>query len=351
MVDVTRGSRRSGGSSGSPLAAASSTTAVRPPSISPNAAFTGSPSGPSTVTVTSSPPRAATSASTVPSPPSASGTSATWASRKTSRMPSAIARAAAGAPREPLYGLGAATSRTSGRSVDPGRPVQVLRVVGAHRREVDALQLVAELTDASVPDGPSIDLDHGGDLRPGPAQKQLVARVQLGAVDAPLENRHAQLVPDQADDQTASDPLENVVCYRRRHEDPVFENEQVLRRALGHVPALREDDRLVEAVLQRLRLRKRRVDVRTGHLCTSRQRAVRNPPPARDSAADAAVDLDVLAHRRGVDQKAVGKPMQLYADLLRRREEQRADVGVRSIFVAPKKLERELHQLDGAVWE
>src|SRR5262249_11483476 len=126
-----------------------------------NGASPAAPSGPSTVPVTASPPRAAPSASTVPSPPSARGTSGTSASRNTSRMPNAIARAAAGAPREPLYGLGAATTRTSGRSVDLGRPVQVFRVVGAHRREVDALQLVSELTHAPVPDGPAVDFDHG----------------------------------------------------------------------------------------------------------------------------------------------------------------------------------------------
>src|SRR5262249_1610461 len=102
------------------------------------------------------------------------------------------------------------------------------------------------------------------------------------------------------------------------------------------VPALREDDRLIEAVLQRLGLRKRRVHIRPRHLGTSRQRAVWNPPPAGDGAADAAVDLDVIAHRRAVYQGAVWKPVQLDADLLRRLEEQRADIGVGSVVVAPK---------------
>src|ERR1700736_5314667 len=88
----------------------------------PKEASTGSPRGPSTVTVTRSPPWAATSASTVPSPPSATGTSSTSASLQTRRTPRLMAAAASGALRLPLYGLGAATTLISGHSCKASTP-------------------------------------------------------------------------------------------------------------------------------------------------------------------------------------------------------------------------------------
>src|SRR6266516_981943 len=82
QVVVIRGSRRSGGTSGSPEAAAISITAVlsalsTSPKM-PKKAATGSPSGPVTVAGMMVPPVAATIASTVPSRPSATRSPARW---------------------------------------------------------------------------------------------------------------------------------------------------------------------------------------------------------------------------------------------------------------------------------
>src|SRR2546430_11460773 len=190
MRVVSRGARTRSGMSVTPMTAESSTTAVRPDSITPYFAETGSPSGPSTPAVRYSPWLAETSASSVPSPPSATGTSTTSASGKTSRTPRAIASAASVAVRVPLKAFGATTTlctahapypgspdeatRTptqtpdspdypggGGLSVDRDRPVLVLRGVAAHRAEVDVLKLLGELADFAVADRPTVDLDHG----------------------------------------------------------------------------------------------------------------------------------------------------------------------------------------------
>ncbi len=112
-VVVSPGSRRSRGTSRSPAADAISTTAVPfalPPSRAQCAA-TGAPTGPVTVTGTSSPPVAAASAAAVPSPPSGTGNSSTWTPGMTRRTPAAIACATTSALRLSLNPLGATRMR------------------------------------------------------------------------------------------------------------------------------------------------------------------------------------------------------------------------------------------------
>src|SRR5256885_384040 len=110
-VVVIRGSRRSGGTRGSPAQAAISMAAVRPSPSSPKNAVTGVLSGPVTVCCTILPPVASTSACTVPSPPSATGTMAISASGKTELAPVAMACPASAAVRLPLRDWGAMTMR------------------------------------------------------------------------------------------------------------------------------------------------------------------------------------------------------------------------------------------------
>ncbi|EXI74920.1 MAG: hypothetical protein AW07_01531 [Candidatus Accumulibacter sp. SK-11] len=110
-VVVSRGSRWPGASSGSPDAAAISTTAVVPSPRIPHCASTGARRGPLTRVWRSVPPVAPTRAATVPSPPSAIGTLRTSASGKTSRMPRSIASATPTALRLPLNESGATTMR------------------------------------------------------------------------------------------------------------------------------------------------------------------------------------------------------------------------------------------------
>src|ERR1700730_581392 len=230
-------------------------------------------------------------------------------------------------------------------SVDGQRPALVLGVLAPDGAEVDLLELLGELPDGPVADLAVVDLDHGGDLGAGAAEEQLVARVELRPVDAALNHCETELVPDHADQQVAGDPLQDVVGHRRGHEDAVLEYEEVLGGALRDVPVVSEHDRLVVAVLERLRLGKGRVDVGPRHLCSGRQRTVRDAAPAGDHAADPGFDLDVVAEGRGVDQEAVRQAVQLHADLLHRLEEKRPDVSVRPVPVALEQGHGDLDEL------
>src|SRR5437879_4935187 len=141
---------------------------------------------------------------------------------------------------------------TAEPSVDADRPVLVLRVVAPNRAEVDLLELLGELAHAPAADLAVVDLDYRGDLGAGAAEEELLTGVELRAVDAALDYGQAQLVANHLDQQVAGDALEDVVGDRWGGEDAVFEHEEVLGRALGDVAVVREHDRLVESVLQRL---------------------------------------------------------------------------------------------------
>src|SRR5438067_9981087 len=160
-----------------------------------------------------------------------------------------MAAAAAGEPREPLKGLGAATYLAGRRLIDRKRPGCVLRAVAADRPEVDALELAGELADLAVADRPAVDLDHRRDLCAGAAEEELVAGVQLGAVDRSLDDLLSELVADQLDQQPAGHSLQDVVGDRWSDEDAVLVHEEVLGAALRDVPIGGQHDRLVEAVL------------------------------------------------------------------------------------------------------
>ena len=78
---------------------------------------------------------------------------------------------------------------------------------------------------------------------------------------------------------------------RRREDDAVAHDEDVLAGALGHEPVRGEHDRLVVAALERLDLRQRRVHVVAGRLRRRRHRVVIVAGPGRD------LHPDPLLHR------------------------------------------------------
>ena len=108
--EVRLGSRRPGERSSSPDALAISITAILPGTTA-YCASTGSPKGPETTTLRSSPPSPATIASRVPSPPSAIGTTSMVASGSAWSHPAAMARAACSAVSVPLNLSGATRTR------------------------------------------------------------------------------------------------------------------------------------------------------------------------------------------------------------------------------------------------
>src|SRR5438067_11018676 len=92
-------------------------------------------------------------------------------------------------------------------SVDADRPVLVLGVLAPHRAEVELLELLGELADASTAHIAVVDFDDRGDLGAGAAEEQLLACVELRPVDAPLDHGQAQLVTDHPYQQVARDAL------------------------------------------------------------------------------------------------------------------------------------------------
>ena len=107
---------------------------------------------------------------------------------------------------------------------------------------------------------------------------------------------------------------------------------------------VRQDDRLVEAGLLGLRLGERRVHVRTGDLAAGGDRVVVDAPPARDAAADAAVDLDVRAERNGEDGERGFKVVQPHADELAALVHERPHVAVLAIAAPREELDGDVHE-------
>src|ERR1700682_4058661 len=138
-----------------------------------------------------------------------------------------MAAAACEAVSVPLKAFGATTTFIGAASlIDRECPVLELLRVAAYRAEVDALQLLRELADRAVSHRAAVDLDHRGDLRPRAAQEQLLARIELGPVDAPFDHRHAQLVLDEVEDERPRHAFEDVVRDGWSEERPVLEHEQ-----------------------------------------------------------------------------------------------------------------------------
>src|SRR5260221_14372906 len=84
----------------------------------------------------------------------------------------------------------------AGLLVDGNRPVLVLLGLAPHGAEVDVLQLLRELADLAVSDWTAVHLYDRRDLSPGAAQQELLAGVELRAVDASFDDGHTKLILD-----------------------------------------------------------------------------------------------------------------------------------------------------------
>ncbi len=111
----------------------------------------------------------------------------------------------------------------------------------------------------------------------------------------------------------------------------------------------REHYRLVVACLVRLGFGQRRLGVRAGDLGPRGESLVRHASPAADHAAQAALDLDVVAKWNGVDEEALLDVVEADADLLAGGEEKGPDVDVGLELVATQHLDCEVHELLGRV--
>ena len=111
------------------------------------------------------------------------------------------------------------------------------------------------------------------------------------------------------------------------------------------MPLVGQHDRLVEAVFLGLRFGQCRIDVNASDLGPGRRRIVVDAPPARHHAADAPLDVDVIAEGRHVDGKRIFEIVQPHADLFGALEGKGSDVHVLAEVVPPDELDRRAGEL------
>ena len=181
----------------------------------------------------------------------------------------------------------------------------------------------------------------------GARHEALVGRVKLRAGDGTLHRLHAQLLARQADDGVARDADEDVVRVRRRDQLAVLDDEDVLAAALGDVAVAGEHDRLVEAVLLRLRLGERGVDVDAGHFRPRRNRQLVDAAPGGGHAADALVEVQVRAEGRDVHQEVVVQVVHAHADDLGALVGDGPQVDVLGVAAHADQLRRDVAELVG----
>src|ERR1035437_6382469 len=173
-----------------------------------------------------------------------------------------------------------------------------------------------------------------------------------------IDRLEPKFLPDQVHDALTRDSLEDVVRWRRRVQGALADDEDVLGAALADMPVHGQEDGLVEARLEGLRLGQGAVHVYAGALGPGRHHGVVHPPPRAHQTADSS-GADVGAHRSGADREALRDVVELHADDLRRLEDERSDVDVLTVLVAPEQLpgdvaqfgrgERHLHLQDAGV--
>jgi hypothetical protein len=83
-----------------------------------------------------------------------------------------------------------------------------------------------------------VDARDGGHLRRRPGQKNLVADVDFTPVDTPLDDPQAELFLRQGHHRSTGDAFQDIVGDRRRDQDVVANDEDVLGAAFGEVAVL-----------------------------------------------------------------------------------------------------------------
>src|ERR1019366_10094282 len=111
------------------------------------------------------------------------------------------------------------------RSDDRGQPARVAVVLAFADAKIQLLQLGGDRAGSPGADLPLIDLDHGRDLRAGPAEQPLVGDVQLAAVDPALHDLDSELVARKGHQHRAGDAF-NYVLRRGRPDQPATPDDE-----------------------------------------------------------------------------------------------------------------------------
>src|SRR3954454_21190910 len=238
----------------------------------------------------------------------------------------------------------ASTGVTSVLLVDRRPPLAVLRDLTAHDLEVATLERqrgIARLTGA---DDPAVHLGHRRDLHAGADEEDLVSREQLAAVDARLAHLQAHLAGQLEHDATR-DADEDVITALGREHFVTGDQEDVARRRFREVTIAGEHQRLVEALAAGIVRRERSVDIGPDHLRARRDRVVIDALPGRDRQPQAAVDVEIIAHRHAVRRQVRAQPREGDLDRLFRLVDHRPHVAVLAEPVAAQQLEDHLAEL------
>src|SRR5439155_26653328 len=228
--------------------------------------------------------------------------------------------------------------------VDGRQPVHELLYLAVDRGEVEVLEGASDLAHLALTDGPAVDLRHRSDLDAGAAQEDLVGDVELGAVDAPLHDRHPEL-RRELEDGTPRDADQDVVGDGGCDELAAHHQEDVGGAALGDVPVAGEQDGLVEACLLGVGDGQRRVDVSPGRLGPGGDSVVVVAAPARNRHDQPAGDVEVRAHRGAEATEAVLEMEETDLDHRRGFVGDRTNVHVLPIAGSPNDLNRDVAQL------
>ena len=166
------------------------------------------------------------------------------------------------------------------------KPVAVARIAAVQRVVERALHRARDLARLAGADRVVVDLTHRHQLGRRAGHVDLVGEVELGAREVALDDGEAEVAGDR-DRRLAVDPVEDRRGLRRRVDDALADDEEVLARSLAHVAVRVEQDRLLVAGLVRLDLRQHRVEVLAAGLGVRDQPVGPDPPPRGDLGADA----------------------------------------------------------------
>src|SRR5580692_9909594 len=175
-------------------------------------------------------------------------------------------------------------------SVDMVQPFLVLVDLAPDRGEVHLLDLLGDAARVPGPDGTVVDGTDRHHLGRGPREEGLVGQVEVSADDGLVTDLVAEIAGDRLDG-VLRDAVERAgIRCRRREENAVAHDEDVLAGALAHVTVGGEQDGLVVAGVERLHLGQGGVGVHPGPLGRRRHRVGVVAPPRADFAGDAVGD-------------------------------------------------------------
>src|SRR5258708_174750 len=150
-------------------------------------------------------------------------------------------------------------------SADIFVPVLVPIDLTANGGEKDVVHPLGDRTGLTGADNTVVDGLDRDDLGGRSAQERLVGGVQIAAQEMADLDVDA-LVAGDGEHRALRDSFQGAGRDRRRDDPSALDDEDVLARALAHVPLGRQHDGFVVTSLERLDFGHRRVDVHTGAL-------------------------------------------------------------------------------------